>query len=134
MEGAKIALLVMGSFCETAMDAVDRLREQGIPVGLLKLRLWRPFPFEDIRKAVKGLETLVVLDRAISVGGIGGPVCSEIKAALYGQTKRPKIFSFIAGLGGRDVPPEHFEEMIHQALKMKRKRKVEEFTTIGIRG
>ena len=134
MEGAKIALLVMGSFCEIAMEAVDRMREKGIPVGLLKLRLWRPFPFDDIRKAMKGLETLVILDRAISVGGIGGPVCSEIKSALYGQTKRPKVFSFIAGLGGRDVPPEHFEEMIQQALEMKKKRKVEEFTTIGIRG
>jgi len=134
MEGAKIALLVMGSFCETAMDAVDRLREQGIPVGLLRLRLWRPFPFDDIREAMKGLETLVVIDRAISVGGIGGPVCSEIKAALYAQTKRPKVFGFIAGLGGRDVPPEHFEEIVRQALKMKGKRKVEEFTPIGIRG
>jgi pyruvate ferredoxin oxidoreductase alpha subunit len=134
MEGAKIALLVMGSFCETAMEAVDRLREQGIPVGLLKFRLWRPFPFDDLREAMKGLEVLVVLDRAISVGGIGGPVCSEIKAALYGQTKRPKVFSFIAGLGGRDVSPEHFEEIIRQALKMKGKRKMEEFTPIGIRG
>jgi len=134
MEGAKIALLVMGSFCETAMEAVDRLREQGIPVGLLKFRLWRPFPFDDLREAMKGLEVLVVLDRAISVGGIGGPVCSEIKAALYGQTKRPKVFSFIAGLGGRDVSPEHFEEIVRQALKMKGKRKMEEFTPIGIRG
>jgi len=134
MEGAKIALLTMGSFGEIAMEAVDRMRERGIPVGLLKLRLWRPFPFDDIRQAVQGLETLVVLDRAISFGGIGGPVCSEIKAALYQQSKRPKIFSFIAGLGGRDVPPEQFEEMIEQAMKMKGKKKVEEFTTIGIRG
>jgi pyruvate ferredoxin oxidoreductase alpha subunit len=134
MDGAKIALLAMGSFCENAMEAVDHLREQGIPVGLLKLRLWRPFPFDDIREAMKGLETLVVMDRAISVGGIGGPVCSEIKSALYGQTKRPKVFSFIAGLGGRDVPPEHFEQMIREALKLKKKRKAEEFMTIGIRG
>jgi len=134
MEGAKIAILAMGSFCENAMEAVDHLREQGIPVGLLKLRLWRPFPFDDIRAAVKGLETLVIMDRAISVGGIGGPVCSEIKSALYEQTKRPKVFSFIAGLGGRDVTPEHFEEMIHEAQKLKKKRKGEEFMTIGIRG
>jgi pyruvate ferredoxin oxidoreductase alpha subunit len=134
MEGAKIGLLTMGSFGEIAMEAVDRMREKGIPVGLLKLRLWRPFPFEEIRRAVQGLETLAILDRAISFGGIGGPVCSEIKAALYQQLKRPKIFSFIAGLGGRDVPPEQFEEMVEQAMKMKRKKKVEEFTTIGIRG
>jgi len=134
MEGAKVALLTMGSFGEVAMEAVDRLREKGIPVGLLKLRLWRPFPFDAIRESMKGLELLVVLDRAISTGGIGGPVCSEIKAALYQHAKRPKIISFIAGLGGRDLPPEHFEEMIHQALKLKNKRKTEEFYTIGIRG
>lgn len=134
LDGAKIALLTMGSFGEVAMEAVDRLREKEIPVGLLKLRLWRPFPFEVIRDSMKGLEMLVVMDRAISTGGIGGPVCSEIKAALYQQAKRPKIVSFIAGLGGRDVPPEHFEEMIHEALKLKGKKKVEEFYTIGIRG
>jgi len=133
MEGAKIGLLTMGSFGETAMGAVDHMRENGIPVGLLKLRLWRPFPFEEIRKSVQGLETLVVMDRALSFGGVGGPVCSEIKTALYQQSKRPKIFSFIGGLGGRDVPPEQFEEMIQQALKMKRKRAVEEYTLIGIR-
>jgi pyruvate ferredoxin oxidoreductase alpha subunit len=134
MEGAKVAILTMGSFGEIAMEAVDRMREKGIAVGLLKLRLWRPFPFEDIRQAVQGLETLAVLDRAISFGGIGGPVCSEIKAALYQQAKRPRVVSFIAGLGGRDVPPEQFEEMVQQALKTKGKRKVEEFITIGIRG
>jgi pyruvate ferredoxin oxidoreductase alpha subunit len=134
MEGAKIAILAMGSFCENAMEAVDHLREQGLPAGLLRLRLWRPFPFDDIREAMKGLETLVIMDRAISLGGIGGPVCSEIKSALYGQPKRPKVFSFIAGLGGRDVPPEHFEQMVHEALKLKKKRKMEEFMTIGIRG
>jgi len=134
MEGAKIVLFTMGSFGEIAMEAVDRMREKGVPVGLLKLRLWRPFPFEDIRQAVQGLETLAVLDRAISFGGVGGPVCSEIKAALYQQPKRPRIVSFVAGLGGRDVPPEQFVEMVEQAMKMKGKKKTEEFTTIGIRG
>lgn len=133
MEGAKLALLTMGSFSEMAMEAVDRMREKGISVGLLKLRLWRPLPFEEIRQAVQGLEMLLVMDRALSVGGIGGPVCSEIKSVLYQQPKRPRIFSFIAGLGGRDFPPEQFEEMVHQALKMKGKRKTEEFTMIGIR-
>ena len=134
MDGAKVALLTMGSFGEVAMEAVDRMRAKGTPAGLLKLRLWRPFPFEDIRNAMQGLEMLVVMDRAISTGGIGGPVASEMKSALYGQAKRPKVISFIVGLGGRDVPPEHFEEMVDQAMKLKGKRKIEEFYTIGIRG
>ncbi len=134
MDGAKVALLTMGSFGEVAMEAVDRLREKGVAAGLLKLRLWRPFPFEVIRESVKGVEVLAVLDRAISTGGVGGPVCSEIKTALYQEPKRPKIISFIAGLGGRDLPPEHFEDMVQQALKLKSKRKIDEFYTIGIRG
>jgi pyruvate ferredoxin oxidoreductase alpha subunit len=115
------------------MDSVDRMRDKGIPVGLLKLKLWRPFPIEDIRRATEGLETLLVMDRALSTGGIGGPVCSEIKSVLYQQPKRPRIFSFIIGLGGRDVRPEEFETMVEQALAMKKKRKVEEFFMVGIR-
>ena len=133
MEGAKVAIMVMGSFGEMAMEAVDRLREKGIPVGVLKLKLWRPLPVEDIRRATAGLETLLVMDRALSTGGIGGPVCSEIKSVLYQQPKKPKIFSFIIGLGGRDVPPEDFVGMVEQALALKNKRKVEEFFTVGIR-
>ncbi|MCX5908138.1 MAG: pyruvate ferredoxin oxidoreductase, partial [Deltaproteobacteria bacterium] len=133
MEGAKIAFLTMGSFGGVAMEAVDRLREKGTPAGLLKLRLWRPFPFEEIRKATRGLDMLVVIDRAISYGGVGGPVCSEIKAALYPQAKRPKIVSFIAGLGGRDVPPEQFVEMVEKSLKLKGKKTVEEFYMAGLR-
>lgn len=133
MDGAKFALLTMGSLSEVAMVAVDRMRAKGIPVGLLRLRLWRPFPFDEIRQATKGLDLLFIMDRAISLGGIGGPVCSEIKAALYQQAKRPKIVSFIAGLGGRDVPPEQFEAMIEKGLAMKGKKHMEEFYTVGIR-
>jgi len=133
MEGAKLALLTMGSFSEMAMEAVDRMRARGISVGLLKLRLWRPLPVEQIRQLVQGLEMLVIVDRALSVGGTGGPVSSEIKSVLYQQPKRPRIISFIVGLGGRDCPPEQIEEMVNQALKMKRKRKTEEFTMIGVR-
>ena len=58
------------------MTAIDDLREEGLKVGLIRLRLWRPFPFEELRAAVKGAETLIVLDRALSTGGPGGPVCS----------------------------------------------------------
>ena len=133
MEGAKVALLTMGSFGEGAMEAVDRMREKGVPAGLLRLRLWRPFPFEEIRQAVKGLDALVVMDRALITGGVGGPVCSEIRSALYQQARRPRIVSFIAGLGGRDVPLEQFEEMIQHGLKAKGRGKKEEFITIGVR-
>jgi len=76
-EGAKVLLMTMGSFSETAMSAVDAMRDDGHAVGLLNLRLWRPFPFAEIRQAVKDADVLVVFDRALSFGGPGGPVWSD---------------------------------------------------------
>ena len=89
-EDAEVALVTMGSMGETAEIAVDELRKQGVKVGLLKIKLWRPFPFDDLKKAVKGIKVLAVTDRAISFGGPGGPVFSEIRSALYDEPKRPE--------------------------------------------
>ncbi|RZN38344.1 MAG: pyruvate ferredoxin oxidoreductase [Methanophagales archaeon ANME-1-THS] len=114
MEDARSALLTMGSSGETAMLAVDELRREGKEVGLIRLRLWRPFPFKELREAVKDLELLVVLDRALSFG-MGGPVCSEVKSALYDKRKDLNIVGFIAGLGGRDITIEAFKHMVDRA-------------------
>ena len=116
MEDANIALLTMGSISETAMLAVDELRSEGQDVGLVRLRLWRPFPFTEFRDAVKDIELLVVLDRAIS-SGMGGPVCSEVKSALYDKREDLKIVGFIAGIGGRDITIEEFKYMINRAAE-----------------
>ena len=96
------------------MLAIDAMREKGKKVGLVHLRLWRPFPFEELRAALKGIKKLVVLDRAISSGGPGGPVVSEIRNAMYQVADAPKIVGFIAGLGGRDILPEQFVEIINR--------------------
>jgi len=132
-EGAKVLLLTMGSFGETAMTAVDKMREEGKNIGLLKLRLWRPFPFEELRQAVKGAEVLIVLDRALSFGGPGGPVCSEIRSALYQQEKKPQVISFIGGLGGRDITPTGFEEIITRGIEISQTGSDQEFEFIGVR-
>ena len=102
-EGAKVLLMVIGSFAETAMDLVDKLREKGEAVGLVRIRLWRPFPQEELRQAVRGAETLIVLDRAMSFGTLA-PVVSEIKAALYPEEKRPKIVKFCRRSGRPRYP------------------------------
>ncbi len=115
LEGAETAFLTMGSFSETASIAIDRLREQGKPVGQIKLRLWRPFPFDEIREAVKGIKNLIVIDRAISYGGPGGPVASEIRAAFYGEKSMPLIANFLCGFAGRDVTPDDFIKMYMKA-------------------
>lgn len=133
MEGARVGVLTMGSIGETASLAIDRMREQGKDVGLLKLRLWRPFPFEEIRKAVEGLEILAVVDRCISFGGPGGPVCSEIRSALYQASSRPRVVGFVAGLGGRDISPEQFEEIIKRAEEVAQKGSPDEYEMIGVR-
>jgi len=132
-DGAKVLLMTMGSYSETAMVAVDKMRNDGKKVGLLKLRLWRPFPYEELREAVKGAEVLIVLDRAISFGGPGGPVCSEVKAALYGEEKRPKVIGFVGGLGGRDISISGFEEMINRGIEIARTGSKREFEIYGVR-
>ncbi|MCJ7748330.1 MAG: pyruvate ferredoxin oxidoreductase, partial [Desulfobacterales bacterium] len=86
------------------------LREKGSRVGLLKLRLFRPFPVEAIQQALIGKKKIAVIDRNISLGG-GGIFCQELRAALVHSPDHPFIFSFIAGIGGTDVNPEVIEKI-----------------------
>jgi len=132
-DDAKVLLLTMGSFSETAMTAIDKMRKEGKEVGLVRLRLWRPFPFEEIRQAVKNAEVLIVLDRAISFGGPGGPVCSEVRSALYTQDKKPKVISFIGGLGGRDITSAGFEYIVNRGIEISQTGSEQEFEIFGVR-
>ena len=131
-EGTKVLLLTMGSFGETAMDTIDKMRKEGKNVGLVRLRLWRPFPFEEIRQAVKDAEVLIVLDRALSFG-TGGPVCSEIRSALYNEDKKPKVVSFIGGLGGRDISLDGFEHIINRGIEISQTGSEQEFEMFGVK-
>ena len=132
-EDAKVLLLAMGSFSETAMSAVDALRDEGKEVGLITLRLWRPFPFEEFRQAVKDAEVLIVLDRALSFGGPGGPVCSEVRSALYHEEKRPKVIGFVGGLGGRAISIDGFKKIINRGIEIAQKGSEQEFEMFGVR-
>ena len=132
-EGAETILVTMGSFSETATLAIDKMRDEGKNVGLIRLRLWRPFPFAELRDAVKGVENVIVLDRAVSYGGPAGPLCSEIRSALYQMKERPQIVSFIGGLGGRDIAPEEFEEMIIKGMNIAKNGSENEYEMLGVR-
>jgi pyruvate ferredoxin oxidoreductase alpha subunit len=129
----KVMLMTMGSYSETAMEAVDKMRGEGKDVGLARIRLWRPFPFTELRQAVAGVETLVVFDRAISFGGPGGPVASEVRSALYGEKQRPKVVNIVGGLGGRDVTVANFESIIEKGIAMSRREHGPEFEMFGVR-
>ncbi|MBA4395911.1 MAG: pyruvate ferredoxin oxidoreductase [Syntrophus sp. (in: bacteria)] len=118
-DSAETLILTMGSMGETASVAVDEMRKAGKSVGLVKLRLWRPFPLEELREAIKGCKTLIVMDRAVSFGGAGGPVATEIKSLLFHDKQKPRIVNFLMGLGGRDMKVEDFTAMVERAGKKK---------------
>ena len=132
-EDTDTLLFTMGSFSETAMTAVDKMRSEGKKIGLVRLRLWRPFPFDELRATLKGKKTLIVLDRAISFGGPGGPVCSEIRSALYNESEKPKIVSFVGGLGGRDITVAGFEEIINKGIEIAESGSCNEYEIYGVR-
>ena len=132
-EDAKTLLFTMGSFSETAMTSIDKMRDDGMDVGLIKLRLWRPFPFEELRDTVKGADTIIILDRALSTGGPGGPVCSEIRSALYGQDPHPQVVSFVGGLGGRDITVDGFETIVKRGMEISKSGSDKEFQIFGVR-
>ena len=132
-EDSRVLLLTMGSFSETAKAAIDKMQSEGKDVGLIRLHLWRPFPFAEIRQAVKNAEVLIVLDRALSFGGPGGPVCSEIKAALYQQDRKPKVIGFVGGLGGRDISVAGFEELVRRGIEIAKTGSSQEFEMFGVR-
>jgi pyruvate ferredoxin oxidoreductase alpha subunit len=107
-EDAEVLLVTMGSLSETAEAAIDALRDRRVPAGLLKLRLWRPFPREAFTAAAQGARVLAVMDRAVSFGGVAGPVGAEVRACFYPGPAHPLIVNKIIGLGGRDVTVEDF--------------------------
>lgn len=132
-EGAEVLILTMGSVGETAELAIDALRSKGIPVGLLKLKLWRPFPREELRKAVKGAKTLIATDRAVSFGAGGGPLGVEVRSALYDLPDRPTVINELIGLGGRDMTMEDFSAILLKAGKSGGKKKREAYEFYGVR-
>ncbi|MEW6388050.1 MAG: pyruvate synthase [Thermodesulfobacteriota bacterium] len=108
-EDADFVFLMIGSFATKAREAVDRLRDAGRAVGLVRPRLLRPYPEAQLREALAGKRGVAVIDQNLSMGK-GGVLYTELASALYGQ-KQPVLVSFIGGLGGRDITPEEFFEM-----------------------
>lgn len=109
MEDAEVALVLIGSSAGTAKAAVDTLREQGKKVGLVKIRVFRPFPLEELAQALSHLKAVAVMDKAESFSACGGPLFAEVRSALYDVESRPRTVGYVYGLGGRDLTPEHVE-------------------------
>ncbi|PKN04402.1 MAG: pyruvate ferredoxin oxidoreductase [Deltaproteobacteria bacterium HGW-Deltaproteobacteria-1] len=133
IEDADVLMLTMGSMGETAQIAIDELRAKGVKAGLVKLRLWRPFPLAEIKAVLKNAKKLIVTDRAISFGGPGGPVFSEVKSALYAEAKRPLIYNYIYGLGGRDMAVKDFTGMFEKVLADTTNQEADTYEFWGVR-
>ena len=115
-DGARSVVVTMGSMCGTARDAVDLMRDAGLAVGLVKVRLFRPLPTAGLREALSGVDEVIVLDRNYSPGH-GGVLHQELRAALYGSSVTPRIHGLLAGVGGVNVSPAKIVEFVQQARR-----------------
>ncbi|MDK2866412.1 MAG: pyruvate ferredoxin oxidoreductase alpha subunit [Clostridiales bacterium] len=111
LEDADTALVIINSTAGTAKDAIDALRNAGKKVGLLKIRLFRPFPKDEIAEALKHVKAIAVMDRAESFSAAGGPLFAEVRSAMYDCAEHPAIVNYIYGLGGRDVRTTDIESV-----------------------
>jgi len=103
LDDADIAIVVIGSTAGTARSAADHMRAQGIKAGVVKLRMFRPVPRDEMAAALAPLKAVAVMDRADSYAGFGGPLFSEVRSWLYGTAQQPPVVNYVYGLGGRDV-------------------------------
>jgi pyruvate ferredoxin oxidoreductase alpha subunit len=116
-DDAELILVTMGAVGETARSAVEEMRAEGMKVGVVRMRLWRPFPYEEFFKAVRGARVIAVLDRALMPGTQGGPLGVEVRSALYGRPEKPAILDFVGGLGGREISRKTFRQMVNRSLR-----------------
>ena len=128
LEDAEAAIVIMNSAAGTTKVVVDDLREQGKKVGVLRLRLFRPFPFKEIADALRGVKAVEFLDRADSMNSFGGPILNQLRAALYDLDNRPKVMSRIYGLGGRDYKGKDAVEVFEELLNISKTGKIDTLT------
>ncbi len=115
-QDAEVILLTLGTAASTAREVIEEYRRQGKKVGLCRLRMFRPSPVEEVTRLLDGVKKVAILDRDNSPGA-GGVVAQELKAALYRSARKPQVYEFIAGLGGKDITPETIREVIAHTLK-----------------
>ncbi len=128
-EDADLILVTSGTVASTSRLVIDERREKGEKVGMLKIKLLRPFPNKEIRMALQKAERVAVIDRNRSVGQ-GGIFAQEIKSALYNSTSKHSLYGFIAGLGGRDITPETIHNVIDYTSTVERP---EEIVWMGVK-
>jgi pyruvate ferredoxin oxidoreductase alpha subunit len=117
MDDAEAVVITLGSSAGTTKDVVDSLRDRGVKAGMIKIRVFRPFPHQLLKEALSNVKSIAVFDRSISFGAQGGPVHSEVRSSMYGADI--PIYNYIYGLGGRDLTPDMVESAYNDLIEGK---------------
>ena len=133
LEDAKVAIVSLGSASGTVRWVAKNLRKQGLPVGALKIALYRPFPNEEVGRILEHVDVVIVLERALSSGSHCGPLGSDVVCSLYNRSEQPKVLDIVAGLGGRDLSPESIEQIFRTGLEAKTRPTGLEMEFAGVR-
>jgi len=110
-DDAEFIIMALGSVVGTVKDTIDDLRDDGTKAGVIKVRTLRPFPSEELRKALEGTQSVGIIDKNVSLG-FDGALFSEVRACLYNNGSMPNVYGFIAGLGGRDIPKKVVKKIV----------------------
>ncbi len=129
LDDADVAIVVLSSAAGTTKVAIDKMRDEGKKVGLLRPRLYRPWPHAEIAEALKGVKVVCVLDRADSMNDFGGPLFSDVRSALYDLEDGPRVFGRIFGLGGRDYKVVDAEGVVEELYKVVETGKIEQLNS-----
>ncbi len=125
LDDAEVAVIAAGSTAGTAKTVVDAYRQEGIKAGLLKVRVYRPFPAVEMVKALSGLKAAAILDRSPGYDVLGGPIFQDIQSAMYESGTSVPLVNYIYGLGGRDVLVSHIEQAFDDILEVAKTGKIE---------
>ena len=134
LDDAEIAVVCMNSTAGTTKDVVDSLREKGIKAGMLKVRVFRPFPAEEIAKSLSHLKAVAVLDKADSLNGVGGALFEDVVSGMYVNGNNVKALSYVYGIGGRDTTTKEIEQVYTDLQEVADSGKVENpYRYLGLR-
>ena len=134
LDDAEIAIVCMNSTAGTTKAVVDELRNKGVKAGLLKVRMFRPFPAEEIAEALAGLKAVAILDKADSLNGAGGALFEDITSAMYVNQKNVPMVNYVYGIGGRDTTEMQIESVYEDLEKIVKEGKIENpYRYLGLR-
>ena len=135
LKDAEIAIVCMNSTAGTTKAVVDKLRANGVKAGLLKIRVFRPFPVEEVAKALKNVKTIAILDKADSLNGAGGALYEDVTSAMYTENVHVPAVNYIYGIGGRDTTTNDIEKVFEdlQEIVKDEKNAKNHYRYLGLR-